>query len=308
MVRPLAGNLRGDRMTSNARSTRDSFKTATGKLRAAIFDVDRTGIIPRPSTARAKAAAWASIVGLYLAGWGDGTYRAFAILLGWVPTPDTWPVGTVASRSQGIVQTLGIVIVALALIWAFRQYAAAQPPRVPLRTSLQAFLLGYVAVSTGFVLTAGIGELIGHPLNQFPVEPIDDPLLAVLNVIDDGMAGPAEELALLALVVIALRATGHSWTVVTIAAIAVRLPFHAYYGWSIIGLAAWAALMVLIYKRTGAILALILEHASWNMLNSAGEIGGVMKALFVVGGVAVIVVFLVRIDRRTPAATPVGTA
>jgi hypothetical protein len=113
----------------------------------------------------------------------------------------------------------------------------------------------YFVVALGFGASAGLNLIFGSTANQLPTQPIYDPVLNVLNIVTTGMAGPTEELVLLALVVVALRATGHSWAVVTIAAVALRVPFHLYYGWAAIGLAVWAALMVVLYRRTGAIVA-----------------------------------------------------
>lgn len=279
-------------------SLRDALRHIQEEI-AAQFAIDRTGITRRDVPARAKAAAWAAIVGVYVVGWGEGVRVAVAMLFGWSPVPDAWPTGTVPGRTESIVRGIAVVLIAAALIWAFRRYADAVVRPATWRTSVRTFPVGYAAVFLGFSAAGALSLIFGLPANEFVTQPIDDPLLTALNVIDNGMAGPTEELALLALVVVALRATGHTWPVVVIAAIAVRVPFHLYYGWGAIGLAVWAALMVALYKRTGAIVAIILEHATFNMLNYAGDIGGILKTVFALSGFAVVMVIIGnRIGKR----------
>ena len=66
---------------------------------------------------------------------------------------------------------------------------------------------------------------------------------------------------------------------------------------------AWALLMVLLYRRTGAIVALILEHATFNMLTYAGAIGWSLKLIFTLSGLVVVGVVLTKsIAQREKAA------
>lgn len=296
-----------ENMTAPKKPARTTLRDALRHIQVEIasqFAIDRTGITRRDVPARAKAAAWAAIVGVYVVGWSEGVRVAVAMLFGWSPVPDAWPTGTIPGRTANIVRDVAVVLIAAALIWAFRQYAGAAVQRATWKTSVRTFPVGYTAVFLGFSVAAGLSTILGLPANEFVTQSIDDPLLTALNVINSGMAGPTEELALLALVVVALRATGHTWPVVVIAAIAVRVPFHLYYGWGAIGLAVWAALMVALYKRTGAIVAIVLEHATFNMLNYAGEIGGILKTVFALAGFAIVMVIIGnRIGKREKEAT-----
>jgi hypothetical protein len=241
--------------------------------------IDRTGIVRRPAPARAKGAAWAIIIGAYLVGWWDGNVAAFKIALGLVPVPDHRPVGTVEGEVGALVSAVAAVLVASAGIWAFRQYANATPAVARWGTSIKAFFLGNFAVFVGFAIAAGISGIFSLPENRLELPPQVDPLLNTLDVINSGMAGPAEELALLALVVVALRATGHSWAMVIATAIVLRVPFHLYYGWGAVGLSVWAALMVPLYRRTNAIVAILLAHAVFNTLSYGGDVALLVKGL-----------------------------
>ncbi|MGO3233200.1 MAG: CPBP family glutamic-type intramembrane protease [Microbacterium sp.] len=266
--------------------------------------IDRTGITaPRPTT-RARIAAWAAILGVFLLGWGRATYNALEILLGWSTVPTHRPVGTTNGAVLALIQEIAIVLIAAALIWAFRQYAHARPAAASWRTSIKTFPVSYIAVLLGFGTASFVSWLFQLTEHTFGVEDLSDPLLAVLTIINAGMAGPAEELALLALVVVALRAAGHGWTIVFLAAAAVRVPFHLYYGWGAFGLAVWACLIVLLYKRTGAIAAIILGHATFNLVNYIPVIGGAPKLVIVLIGLWVIHAHISRIEkvRRAEAA------
>lgn len=267
------------------------------------LSIDRTGITTPQPAARAKAAAWAAILGVYLLGWGRATYNALEILLEWRTVPTQRPAGTVNGAILALSQALAIVLVAAVLIWAFRQYAHARPAAVTWRTSIKTFPVSYIAVLLGFIAASLVSRLFQLTEHTFDAEELSDPLLAVLTIINAGMAGPAEELALLALVVVALRTTSHNWPVVLIAAAAVRIPFHLYYGWGAIGLAVWACLTVLLYKRTGAIAAIILGHATFNMANYIPVIGGAPKLVIVAIGYWVILAHLANIRKIRHAQT-----
>lgn len=254
--------------------------------------IDRTGIVGTVAPARAKAAAWAAIVGVYIIGWGEGIRRAIEMLFEWSPVPDEFPTGTVAGRTTSIIGDVAVVLIAAALIWAFRRYAGATVQAASWRTSIRTFPVGYFVVMLGFGIGGVLNTIFGFQANVFETPHIDDPLLLALNIVSGGMAGPTEELALLALVVVALRATGYRWWTVVAVAIVLRVPFHLYYGWGAIGLGVWAALMVVLYRRTLAIGAIMLEHATFNMFNYAGELGGTIKVLLTFAGAMVIIVLV----------------
>ena len=147
-----------------ARTTlRDALRQIRDEI-AAQFAIDRTGITRREVPARAKAAAWAAIAGIYLVGWSEGVRVAVVMLLGWTPAPDTWPTGTVATATAGIVRQIAVVLMAAALIWAFRRYAGAEVQRATWRTSVKTFPVGYLAVFIGFTLAGALSTVFGLSL------------------------------------------------------------------------------------------------------------------------------------------------
>lgn len=283
----------------------ETFGQAIRRIGAVLksqWDIDRTGLTPQPKDYRASAAAWASIIGVYVLGWGESTLRALSVVLDWEGAPTGRPVGTVPGRTADLIMEVAVASTAAAFIWAFRRYGQARHIRpASWRTSLWAFPVYYMAVVAGMLTTGLISAAFGLPDHDFHSPVISEPLLRTLNVLLSGMAGPAEELALLALVVVALRATGHSWRDVIITAMIVRVPFHLMYGWGAVGLAVWAALAVLLYKRTGAIVAIIFGHATWNMLLgiTAGselftELAGLLQYVIGITGGLFLLVLLIR--------------
>ncbi|GAA1705343.1 CPBP family glutamic-type intramembrane protease [Propioniferax innocua] len=79
------------------------------------------------------------------------------------------------------------------------------------------------------------------------------------------VAGTMEEISVLLVPVVLLRASGHRWLMVYLACIVMRLAFHVDYGLPIAaGLAIWAAMMVVLYRATQQILALLVAHGLYN--------------------------------------------
>ena len=130
----------------------------------------------------------------------------------------------------------------------------------------------------------------------------------LLYAASGGMAGPTEELVLLALVVTALRRAGYSWRVVCIVAVVVRVPFHLYYGWGAIFLAVWAVLMVALYRRVGTAVPIAAAHAMWDITGTPGftEIGTIVKITCILVGIAVLGFTAQRALDRLDTATPDG--
>lgn len=85
-------------------------------------------------------------------------------------------------------------------------------------------------------------------------------------------AGLAEELIVLALPIVALRALAPSllsgrWLVLTIPVlVTLRMPYHLYHGEWMLTLLPWAVVTVLVYMRWGRVWPLILQHTFYNTM------------------------------------------
>lgn len=285
----------------------ESFPAALRRFWEAFIGTDRTQLSTTSHTDRAlRFAAWTAILSMFMLGWGASSVTAVSIALGneYIPKP--------LSDSRlilNIALEIGVSATAAALIISLRYAAGNTLTSAPWRTQLKAFPVAMAATAAGFAFHALLSSTLGLTTMDYPSVDYDTPTGYALNTVLSMMAGPSEELALMALVVTALRTTGYSWTVVCITAIVVRVPFHIYYGWGAVGLSLWAVLIVALYRRTNALLAIIAAHAAFNGLNFAGLPGGIIKGLLVTtGGILALVYLAKNVSATKPAAGPLSAA
>lgn len=92
-------------------------------------------------------------------------------------------------------------------------------------------------------------------------------------------AGLGEELIVLALPIVALRALTPSllsgrWLALTVPVlVSLRMPYHLYHGEWILTLLPWALVTVLIYIRWGRVWPLILQHTFYNTMLALSDVG-----------------------------------
>lgn len=190
---------------------------------------NRLGITAMPERlphTQQRLVARALIVFVYLIGWGLCMHAAFTMLLNDGHYPR-------APYSAGLFLTnlfpdpIVIVLAIVGILWFIpRQSARSSGWMVSLRTVPIYHALPIVVM----LAAAGISTIVGLDVYDYPPRQYPTADLQVLGAITSAMAGPCEELALLALPVIALRRVGYSWTVVCIVAACLRVPFHMYYG------------------------------------------------------------------------------
>lgn len=226
---------------------------------------DRLGItaLPKgPHRSRQRLLAWLLIVVVYLVGWGLSTQAAFEILLNdgnYARGPYT--VGVFLTNL--LLDVLVVAIAVVGIVW-FLPPTSARPAgwKTSLRTVPIYHALPLVVMGTAAGLSTAIGlEVYDYPPREYPTD-----ALVLMRAISSAMAGPCEELALLALPVIALRRVGYSWTVVCVVAACLRVPFHMYYGWGALLYVLWAIGAVYLYRRTCAIGAIVFSHALHNFV------------------------------------------
>ena len=275
-------------------------------LRAAhrLIGEDRTGLIAPDAPDRTmRFVAWVAVLSLFVLGWGSGTVRAVQVALG---QDLTFGVVTDLSATIDIARRLAIAGTAWALVYVMRRASHSTPVRASWRTQAIVVPVAMAAAAAGFLLYRLISTIGGLTTHEYPEVEHETASSAVLDVIASMMAGPSEELALMALVVTALRTTGYSWTVVCITAVVVRVPFHLYYGWGAIGLGLWAVLIIALYRRTGALLGIITAHALFNGLNSLGDAGMVVKGTLIAVGAGIVLWRVWRLDRDPRNAEPLS--
>ena len=226
---------------------------------------DRLGItaLPKgPSRTRQRVVAWALIVFVYLLGWRTSTQAAFTMLLNdghYLRGPYTAGV----FLTNLVPDALVVVAAVLGIIW-FLPRTSARP--AAWKTSLRTVPIYHALPLVVMLSAAGVSTIVSLETYDYPPREYPTDALVMMRAIDSAMAGPCEELALLALPVIALRRLGYSWTVVCIVASCLRVPFHMYYGWGSILFALWAIGAVFLYRRTCAIGAIVFSHALHNFV------------------------------------------
>lgn len=263
---------------------------------------DRLPITPlRVSSERTRLrwAAWSSIATLWLIGWGSATLSAFERLAtGEAPAPPSI-VGMLSSTLVDLCIVIG------AGLLAFRMFAPSARGWARLRCWPMLVPVAVLLGLCSFGLTALFNVVAHLETYTYPLETGQDPLRNTLQIFGIVLAGPTEELALLALVVLALRRCGYSWWTVGVVAILVRVPFHVYYGWgAIFGFGVWAILCVVVYRWCGTILPFIVGHSVSNLPGSVGallpgweQLHWVRQALGLIGAIA-IWVFMASLKRR----------
>ncbi|WP_169276431.1 type II CAAX prenyl endopeptidase Rce1 family protein [Bifidobacterium moraviense] len=128
----------------------------------------------------------------------------------------------------------------------------------------------------GFAAIDVASAVIRTPFYDYPFATrYESGWAATLYLVAMFFAGPTEELVLLGLPVLGLRHAGVPWWAVTCVAVALRVPFHLYYGWAAFAIAVWPVLAVLLFRRTGMITPLIVAHGMYDVSTAMTSLTGV---------------------------------
>ena len=242
--------------------------------------IDRIDVFDPFSTSR--AFAWFVIIVIFCLGWAGSTISAVAVLLG-APLPPA----TASGAATGIVSDLVCVVLSLIVVFAYTNAGTRRRDlKIGQRVALTAKTLcvSYFGVQIGWFVVTFLSGVPGWHIR--PAQGAIDGS-QMLDLVKLAMAGPAEELALVAVPVMLLRATKYGWATVAITAVILRVPFHLYYGWAALGLTIWALLAVALYRRTGSILGPILAHAIHNVMTIYPDNALMVRAILCYGAIGV---------------------
>lgn len=238
--------------------------------------IDRVEAAPFKSHPALKAAASALIIlALYIYSWGDGIETAVKVLVSNAAIPLVILVDAHTPKLLHIItERIVVIALALGLFLALR----TKPTRKPSFTNgAKAFGMAYLVINFGMAAMLGVGSLldfIGLHANEYPHPTVEAGAYAqALYILDGTLAGPAEELIMTALVVVLMRKLNIGWTPIILVAIALRIPFHLYYGWAALALSLWVIATILLYRRTNRILPIILAHSAKNLIAGLGAFG-----------------------------------
>ncbi len=259
---------------------------------------------------------------LYLVRWGPSTVRAIAYLI----EPAERSIPTWESSVQTIIGSLALAGAGLIVLYVIASATGTPRDRVGLgrqpafgkRTAALVFFAAWMLVNVTQSLGALLIELFpwmaGPAVEEHPVA--DTVAGAVFDTIASGVGGAVEEIIILALLIVALRAARVPWPVVYLVAVVLRVVFHIYYGLGTsLGMTLWAAGLVGLYHLFGRFLPILLAHLVFNlqlravasistlasdrraaMVGSASELIDIVVVLLGLLGVALVFVQLVRSD------------
>lgn len=210
--------------------------------------------------------AWFWVLGLYIVGgWAGGTYNAIRFLLGDLATPPvmSWPqVGRMAVHSIPPLVAAGLGLGACAKVGATAARLGLLPENGWRTIAIDGVIVSLLAWSSKISFT--IGFSIGGSENA--QNSTGSTYARVANIIHGTAAGIGEEVAILAVPVVILRAARQPWWAIVVAATALRLSFHTYYGWGTLGLTVWALTSLALFVATRRLLPLIVAHVLWNVV------------------------------------------
>lgn len=220
------------------------------------------------------STAWALLGGLYSTTWLTATIAA--LILAFCPQPG--PAGTQDAWTlfNSLIPALALTFAGLAILQLLAKTTDTPPSTIGAgmpadwRGGVATFLLATLIFQMRGVITNALETIPGLPdQNSFPWTPPSSPDAAALLVYDSMLSGAVEEIIVLAVPVVALRAAGHRWPTILITAVLLRTAFHVYYGViAIPGHLVWALALALLYIATGRIWPLFLAHVMNNGIAS----------------------------------------
>lgn len=221
-----------------------------------------------------RSTAWTLVVGLYSTTWLTATIAALLLAL----YPASGPVGTQDAWTlfNSLIPALALTFAGIAVLQLLANTTDTPPATIGAgmpagwRGSVGVFLLATLIFQMRGVITTALEAIPGLPdQNSFPWTPPSSPDAAAFLVYDSMLSGAVEEIIVLAIPVIALRAAGHRWPTILITAVLLRTAFHIYYGAiAIPGHLIWALALALLYIATARIWPLYLAHAMNNCIAS----------------------------------------
>ncbi|KAB8291438.1 type II CAAX prenyl endopeptidase Rce1 family protein [Bifidobacterium avesanii] len=262
-----------------------------GPLDAAIRPLER-------HRAPAAVAVLACLAALYWWGWGDGVGAALRAL---VADSGANTSGTVTVRGQAwrLLDNALLTCAGAAAFCVVRRlacgYAVVRPGRgmdrgmgrdgddrtngVFRAAWARWWNAGFAYVfcmMAGFASIDATSALLRTTFHSYPFGTrYENGFAALLYLANMFFAGPTEELVLLGLTVVGLRWVGSPWWLVTCAAVALRVPFHLYYGWAAFAIGVWPVLAVMLYRRVGMITPMIVAHGMYDVSTAMTSMTGV---------------------------------
>lgn len=205
------------------------------------------------------------IVVIVACGLGDGIIEAVRYFLTY--TPDTASSSVVIGLDDELDYAFTVVppiifgILACIAMRLLRLPAPNCPHRrISVRTGVLAFFVALIPlVLNNWLLQFAITVLHFRFFTGTPLSLLS-PFAEGTMMVAYAAAGLEEEPIALGLVAVGLRRCKVSWPAIAAVAVLLRLSYHLYYGPAIVSWALWPLLYVMLYRRIGSIVPMILAH------------------------------------------------
>ena len=244
-------------------------------FRSAIVDelrTDRTALSPADRPRRAAAIIVPLIILLFAGGLGHAVVTSIEQLLSYTPT-DALQYATVDINTQteylvGYLLRYNIpgLLGCLAMMLLRHRPKPACPARIPAwTTEVKTFFVAFAVMMAGTTMMTWAATVLHIQMVNRATIPIGD-AATMLVLLGSATAGLMEEPIALGVVAVGLRRCRVPWPIVAAIAALMRVSYHLYYGWAALAIAIWPVLFVMIYRRTGAIMPLIVAHGVYDVI------------------------------------------
>lgn len=217
------------------------------------------------------------VAGLYGIGW---LYPVLgAIISALMPPMPSTTIRTAWSILGDLIPSAAFILVGFAVLQMLARITQTPPATlgVGMRqqkhgwlASIAVYLMAMTAMQAKDLITHFLESLPGIPEGRdYPWSRVDSPEAGALSVYDSAIGGAVEEFIVLAVPVVALRATGARWRIILPVAVLLRFAFHVYYGpTAYTGILVWAFATACLYLACGRIWPLFFAHATNNAVAS----------------------------------------
>ena len=176
-------------------------------------------------------------------------------------------------------------------------YGVRQPPE---RSPGWQFARAFFLAMGGFIAFLIVAVVYADVTNQSTGAPSQGSSLWLIpvGVFVSAAAGFGEEMLITGMVVTTLEQAGfgkRAW-VIYLVAIALRIPFHLYYGWAAVGVICFTVTNVWVYRRWRLLWPIVLAHMAYDLIESVSQtIPGNAASLPIVGLALVTIIMVIII-------------
>lgn len=204
--------------------------------------------------------AWLLVLLLYVgSGYASSTWRAVDFLrhgLGESRDPSDLMGWMMESYIQPVLLAVALFIITRMSLRPERKQLNRERP---VWSWVATFVVFYFLAISGFILMGVLSTAWGGGTYPRPEQMTVSQ--QILEVAHSAAAGPLEEIFLLAVPFLLLRSTRCSWWSILLALAALRMSFHIYYGWAVLGMLVWAIGAVVLYRITRQVVPMIIAHS-----------------------------------------------